>query len=163
MKRLLACSGIVLLAACNIGSHRQSELRPLYESARAVQAALNVGVSYQDFGALLTRMSTQLLLIEDRAKFSGIDRQERDAAKQYSAILDMYRDSATVSGLEIRDNHYDPQLPSLAAKHGVPDATGIYRDTQYAAFARIREAIWKKAAIVQEDEARAMFASGIKP
>jgi hypothetical protein len=116
-------------------------VRPLYESARAVQAALNVGVSYQDFGTLLSRMSAQLLLTEDRVNLYGVDQQERNAAKQYSALLAMYRDSMTVWGLEIRDAHDDPQLPALAAKYGVPDATGVPKEygvsRQYAAFSRL--------------------------
>ena len=51
-----AISAISLfLAGCNTLPTVKPELRPLYESARAVEGALNVGVSYQDFGALLTR------------------------------------------------------------------------------------------------------------
>jgi hypothetical protein len=87
-----AISAISLfLAGCNTLPTVKPELRPLYESARAVEGALNVGVSYQDFGALLTRMSTQLVLMEDRAKFSGIDNRERDAAAHDARLVQKYR------------------------------------------------------------------------
>src|ERR1022692_495650 len=65
-------AGCIFLCGCTTNKHEPSvEVRPVYRSARAIEGALLVGISYGEFGTLVREMSKELVLARDRVKFSG--------------------------------------------------------------------------------------------
>ena len=78
---------------------------------------------------------------------------------KYGALLEMYKDSATLWQLQIQEKTYADELPRLANKYGVSFAVedrtdrsfGITTHPRYVHYDQIREAIWSKATRFQEE------------
>jgi hypothetical protein len=154
-------AGCIFLCGCTTNKHEPSvEVRPVYRSARAIEGALLVGISYGEFGTLVREMSKELVLARDRVKFSGAsDPLSARILDKYGALLEMYKDSATVWQLQIQEKTYADELPALANKYGVSSAVvdrtdrsfGITSHPRYVNYDQIREAIWSKATRFQEE------------
>jgi len=71
----------------------------------------------------------------------------------------MYQDSSKVWQLQIQEKKYDTELPSIAAKYGVSAAIRQWKENTYGIttnetsidFDQIRQAIWGKASMLQEE------------
>jgi len=88
MLRLLAVAITSLyMIGCSPGTHDvRPDLRGLYQSARAIEGALGVGVAYGDFGTLIRDMSKELVLARDRAKYGSAT-----VDPQLARLLDKYQ------------------------------------------------------------------------
>jgi len=159
MKRSGVCLClVVLLAACG-SLKQQSDTRPelngVYRAARAIEGALAVGVTYQDFSTLVREFSKELLLARDSARYNSAPKLISSTLDKYAEVLAMYKDSEQVWSLEVREKKYDDALPGLAAKYGVPQAIYQPKDHPYditVNFEMIRQAIWEQASKLHEQQ-----------
>ena len=82
--------------ACKTGPSQEEQrverFRSLYRSARSVEGAIAVGVSYVKFGEILQVFATELLIAKDAAK----DDSDRALVAAYAEVLDVYKDSAAI-------------------------------------------------------------------
>lgn len=148
---------LLLLSSC--ARQGESSLRPelagVYRSARSIEGALGVGVTYQDFSTLVREFSKELLLARDSARYNLAPKLISSTLDKYAEVLAMYKDSEQVWSLEVREKKYDDALPSLAAKYGVPQAIYQPKDHPYditVNFEMIRQAIWEQASKLQEQQ-----------
>jgi len=127
------------------------ELLDTYRAARAVEAALQIGVSYQDFSQLLLAFSKGLLLLQDRVSVGDVDPNTAAIAKDYAELLTIYKDSAAVWTAEIQKRDWDEQLPVIANKYGVATAVSKRPGSPipYVGYEAIRQATWRRASELQ--------------
>jgi hypothetical protein len=133
------------------------ELAGVYRSARAIEGALGVGVTYQDFSTLVREFSKELLLARDSARYNLAPKLISSTLDKYAEVLAMYKDSEQVWSLEVRERKYDDALPVLAAKYGVPQAVYESKNsyagtTKEVNFEMIRQAIWEQTSKLQEQQ-----------
>ncbi len=161
--KLVSCL-IAALALSSCATQTQPKLRPelsgVYNSARAIEGALAVGVSYIELENLIRKFSTEMLLARDEAKFDpAANKDLSPVLSKYADLLMMYKDSATVWGLEI-DKKTSPDLSAIAAKYGMPSAireeprligTYKYKETT-ADYEAIRQTIWDQAGKLHEQQ-----------
>jgi hypothetical protein len=147
-------ASICLICGC---SRPATESRPLlwgvYQSARAIEAALSVGVTLTDFNALVRDMSKELFLARDHLKFNAPeDAAALKTLERYGELLGMYHDSAKVWQLQIESRSHDPELPAIAEKYGLQSAIRGWKDERQVDFDAIRQAIWSQASELQEEQ-----------
>jgi hypothetical protein len=105
--RFLRC---VLITALSVSCSNSAELEPrkrtmvkqavidqkkfetLYRASKAVEGAIGVGVTYQEFGKLLQSFSTELSIANDRPRSP----EEQQLVNRYTEALNVLVDSATV-------------------------------------------------------------------
>lgn len=168
MSRLSLCatSALALLLSACAQSRIQQPAPPqplfpdLYRSARAVDAALGVGVLYADYSTLVRRMSEELVLTGDRVRFdpsAGADARSKRVFENYGRLLELYKDAGRVWSLEIQDRKFASELPQLAKKYGVTGAIGGGEYIRTVDFESIRQTIWSKATALQEQQTADVF------
>jgi len=79
------------LVACSPGIDRD-KFRNAEHAARGVQGAVSEGVSYQRLEELVQRLSGEVAVLQGRAR----SEKEKELAKEYSALLAIYRDGLTL-------------------------------------------------------------------
>lgn len=67
----------------------QKNFEKLYQSAKAIEGSVSVGVNFQKFGELLQNFATEISIAHDKGK----SEEEKELLKIYLEVLDMYQDS----------------------------------------------------------------------
>jgi len=163
MKRLTLCfAAFVMLTSCGTPKQQNAlpELVGVYHAARSIEGALAVGVTYPEFGTLIRKFSTELILARDQAKFDPpVSPGVTQVLDNYGKLLIMYKDSSTVWGLEL-EKKTNGDLPTIAAKYGAssaireePRAIGSYRYKETIAdYEALRQTIWEQAGRLHEQQ-----------
>jgi hypothetical protein len=163
IKRLTPCfTAFVMLTSCGTPKQQSTvlELVGVYRAARSIEGALAVGVTYSEFGTLIRKFSTELLLARDQAKFDPVvSRGLTPVLDKYTDLLMMYKDSSTVWGLEL-EKKTNKDLPIIAARYGAsstireePRSIGSYHYKETIAdYEVIRQTIWEQAGKLHEQQ-----------
>lgn len=150
-QRFLPTAMVLAICGCSYlrPSRPDAAFQDVYRSARSIQAALEVGATYAEFGALIQVFARDLKLLNDRIALdpSSVPPEAADVAKKYGDLLEAYRDANTAWSTQIRGEKYSPELQELAAK---------YR-TGSADVDRIRQSAWSRADSIQTDMTRFLF------
>ncbi len=90
MIRKLSILVICILFCVNCSSKiNQKNFEKLYQSAKAIEGSVSVGVNYQKFGELLQNFATEISIAKEKTK----SEEEKELLKTYLEILDTYKDS----------------------------------------------------------------------
>jgi hypothetical protein len=104
MKRILVPVLFLSFVAC----HKQIDLAkfdPVYRAAKALQAATEAGVEYEEFTQKVEELATELSAVEN--KIDSENSKEVALGGQYKKILETYRDSRELWKLENEDTASD--------------------------------------------------------
>lgn len=75
----------------------QKNFEKLYQSAKAIEGSVSVGVNFQKFGELLQHFATEISIASEKAK----SEEEKELLKTYLEILDIYKDSLRLWNFKI--------------------------------------------------------------
>jgi hypothetical protein len=119
-------------------SGRQAKFEPLYRSAKAMQAATGVGLSYQQLGELLQKFATEVAIAADNSETS----EEKVLVAAYGEALMKYKDSHTVWNAQIQsESRVTDDVEPLVAKYKLPirEVSAGFRFFENGAIQRIWE------------------------
>ena len=145
-----------MLAILSTGCHRPSESRPqahaVYRDARSIQAALETGISYAEFGGLVRELATDVKLFQDDVQLHKTMDQDALTIIRSQDLLQAYKDSLTVWGMELRGGEEDSEeLRTIAKRYGAAGMLdwGDPFAGKKVNYTKIRTAAWRTADSIQ--------------
>jgi hypothetical protein len=139
--RVLAALAVAtLVGACNRGPTpaevRAERFRPLYRTARNLDAALGSGVTYIKFGELLQELTAEVMVAGDVAK----EESDQALVSAYTDLLTTYKDSAVVWKQKLESDKLDfhkgrilviEEVAPLIEKYKLPAKDNAIGDIKY--------------------------------
>jgi hypothetical protein len=141
---------VLLCAACSPGIDR-NKFKNANRAARDVQRAIEEGAAYESFDELLQRLSAETTILQDKAKST----EEKELAKEYSALLAMYRDGLTLWRYrrEFSGHNFVPKGLIYVGQDVEPIVTKYRLETESHVFGPTRQP-WKS---IPEDSIRIIW------
>lgn len=89
---LLLLAGIAFTSCSPTPKIDEKKLEALYRSAKSIEGALTVGITYDKFGQLLQNLATEVSIAGDKIKTE----QEKQLVNVYTEALTIFQDSLLV-------------------------------------------------------------------
>jgi hypothetical protein len=155
--RIIIMLFFLLAIACSPEIERKidkGKFAGLERAANAVKLSLSSNISYQQFGALLQRLSEEIATLGDRTKTA----EEKELLKDYKSLLTFYQDGHLLWKYKLEFAPFDfvpkgriyvgQDVEPIASKYNFPVKVHVYQPTRQP-WKSISEdsiqAVWKNA------------------
>jgi hypothetical protein len=178
LRAVVVCVAIALAGCQQSRETAQQRYVPLYRAARTLDAALEVGVPYVEYGQLVQRLSTEVLVASDHAMAD----EEREMVKAYETALTAYKDSLSVwrakieapptvdgfhtsrlEGLTEGDFIVTDEIAAILSRYNI-GARQLYKDRPWKAvnWSSATRQIWERAGADAKKASLLYFGLGVK-